>query len=250
MNTREKIIIALEKSKGDYISGEELALKLGVSRNAVWKAIKTLREQGYNIEAVTNKGYKLSTESDIISREGIALHLNDKALSECIEVYDELNSTNDLAKKYLFVDVPREVTEAKKRCHIIIAREQTGGRGHKKKAFDSPKGGIYMSIVLPAEMFENKEQKNISKLARQSVSKSVNELMGHKLEKGDDHGLYLGREKVCGLLTEILSDYEDGTISDYIIGIGIRYEMLRQEEKDLKISKNKLIADILNRIVA
>lgn len=98
MNTREKIIIALEKSKGDYISGEELALKLGVSRNAVWKAIKTLREQGYNIEAVTNKGYKLSTESDIISREGIALHLNDKALSECIEVYDELNSTNDQAK--------------------------------------------------------------------------------------------------------------------------------------------------------
>ena len=67
-------------------------------------------------------------------------------------------------------------------------------------------------------------------VSRQSVSKSVNELMGHKLEKGDDHGLYLGREKVCGLLTEILSDYEDGTISDYIIGIGIRYEMLRQEE--------------------
>ena len=97
MNTREKIVAALEAAKGDYISGEELAESIGVSRNSVWKAIKTLKEQGYNIDAVTNKGYKLSSYSDIISREGISLYLKDKKLADCIEVYDEIGSTNDLA---------------------------------------------------------------------------------------------------------------------------------------------------------
>ena len=123
MNTKEKIIAALETSKGDFISGEELAEEIGVSRNAVWKAIKTLKEQGYNIEAVTNKGYKLSSDSDIISREGIALGLDNIDLIECIEIYEEISSTNDLAKKYLYLDVPQRLDDPDNKCHIIIAKK-------------------------------------------------------------------------------------------------------------------------------
>ena len=250
MNTREKIISALEISKGHFLSGEELAEQIGVSRNSVWKAVKTLKEQGYSIEAVTNKGYRLSEYSDVISKEGIALYLNDKSIAECIEVYEEISSTNDLAKKYLFVDVPRKMYGTDKNCHIIIAKEQTGGRGHKKSTFSSPKGGIYMSIVLPAEKVETgKGKKNVSKLVRNSVIRSVNDMFGIKLEEGENHGIYNGGEKICGIMTEVLSDYEEGTISDYILGIGIRYDMLLNQKVKAEGGKNKLIADIVNKIL-
>ena len=250
MNTREKIVAALEAAKGDYISGEELAESIGVSRNSVWKAIKTLKEQGYNIDAVTNKGYKLSSYSDIISREGISLYLKDKKLADCIEVYDEIGSTNDLAKKYLYSDIACMTDGSESGCHIIIAKEQTGGRGHNKSSFPSPKGGIYMSVVLPADQAKVcQKKKDISKHTREAVIKTVVEISGIKLEEGENHGLYHNKAKICGLLTEVLSDYEDGNISEYIIGIGIRYDDIALLSDRSDVTRNRMIAEILNKLI-
>ena len=249
MNTKEKIIAALESSKGDFISGEELAEEIGVSRNAVWKAIKTLKEQGYNIEAVTNKGYKLSSDSDIISREGIALGLDNIDLIECIEIYEEISSTNDLAKKYLYLDVPQRLDDPDNKCHIIIAKKQTGGRGHNRSSFASPKGGIYMSIVLPEDMMKSDKSVGFSEHIRECVVKSIYKLSGLKLEEKGSQGLYLNGVKICGILTETLSDYDEGTISDYIIGIGIRYDELWGKKSKSYLTRNKLIADIINRVI-
>ena len=246
MNTRDKIVAALEASKGDYISGEELAESIGVSRNSIWKAIKTLKEQGYNIEAVTNKGYKLSVESDIISGQGISIHLKDKSLADCIEIYEELGSTNDLARKYLFIEASHKTDGSDKRCHIIIAREQTGGRGHNKSTFASPKGGIYMSIVLPAE---NISADSVSGHVGESVKKAVKDMTGIEPVSEKNNAIYMDDEKICGILTEVLSDYETGSISDYIIGIGIRYEILEGKSDKSEVTRNKLIAEIINRIL-
>ena len=79
MNTKENIILALEASKGEYVSGESLAENLGVSRNAVWKGVNELKKNGYPIDSVRNKGYKLNASSDIVSKAGITMYLGRKA---------------------------------------------------------------------------------------------------------------------------------------------------------------------------
>ena len=99
MNTSEKILYILESNKDSYISGEDMASQCGVSRNAVWKAIKDLREKGYEIEAISNKGYKLNADTDIISAEGIRVYLSENTKNLNILVFDSLNSTSDKAKE-------------------------------------------------------------------------------------------------------------------------------------------------------
>ena len=88
MNTREKVIAALEKEKGAYVSGEALAKTCNVSRNAIWKSINELRKSGYPIESVNNRGYKLDEGSDIISKAGICMYLQMKEEHEGSDRYD------------------------------------------------------------------------------------------------------------------------------------------------------------------
>ena len=78
MSTKSELLKLLESNKGTYLSGEEMAGRLGCSRTAVWKAMKSLRDDGYKIKAVNNKGYVLDTDSDILSKEAIRLYLKNK----------------------------------------------------------------------------------------------------------------------------------------------------------------------------
>lgn len=97
MSTKSEVLKLLEENKGTYLSGEELAIKLGCSRTAIWKAMKTLREEGYEILAVNNRGYALSKENNVLSEEAIRLGLNKKAVK--IEVKREIPSTNQYLKQ-------------------------------------------------------------------------------------------------------------------------------------------------------
>ena len=137
MNTSEKVLFLLESNKDIYTSGEEMARQCGVSRNAVWKAIRDLREKGYVIEAVSNKGYKLSADTDIISVEGIKAGLPEDLRKVDIIVYDSLDSTSDRAKELAMKGADHGT--------VVVAVTQTGGRGRKDHSFFSPEGGLYMS---------------------------------------------------------------------------------------------------------
>ncbi|MBR1817107.1 MAG: biotin--[Lachnospiraceae bacterium] len=227
MSTKDRVLKALEEKKGSYISGEELAKAIGVSRNSVWKAVRELKEVGYKIDSVTNRGYSLSKTSDIISAQGIAAYLYNKEDASNIEVYDEIPSTSLLAKE--------EAVMYNLNKHVIIAKTQTQGRGHGRKSFDSPEGGIYFSVIISPK---NLEQKNLPVFAAVAVSDAIGKY------KSDIHikwinNIYLNEKKICGILTESISDMETGEISSYIIGIGINYKVE---------NKNELIADILNRL--
>ncbi|WP_243278481.1 biotin operon repressor, partial [Clostridium tertium] len=94
MSVKDKTLSVLENNKGNYISGADLAKELSVSRNAIWKAIKSLQNEGYNIYAVTNKGYCLSTDTDILSSQSISKYLNKKDNNFNIKFYKTINSTN------------------------------------------------------------------------------------------------------------------------------------------------------------
>ena len=244
MNTKEKIVQALEAAKGEYVSGEALAEEFGVSRNAVWKGINELRKDGYPIGSVRNRGYLLPADSDMISKAGIALclekELNSRALSGMLDnlhVYDELDSTNIQARRELLLggfDIVHKT--------VIVAKTQSSGRGHRGTLFDSPDGGIYLSMILDPAKLHGKDPVTLT--VADIVTAVLEEQYGIKAVKKKDNSIYMGREKICGILTEAVSDLETGVYSCFIVGIGIRADMLRNASGSGP-SRNRVIASLM-----
>ncbi len=246
MSTKDLIIRALEQEKGEFISGEKLAGDLGLSRNAIWKAVNELKKKGYVIDSVKNKGYMLSETSDIISKAGIELCLRDLkvkgdagAILDNLFVYDSIDSTNAQAKREIVFDgfdVPHKTT--------IVARVQSDGKGHSGRKFDSPNGGIYLSMILTPSELVTKEP--VNQVVSEMVIDVVENLYGVKAVKKENNSLYVGNKKFCGMLTEAFSDLETGVYSRFIVGIGIRADIL-EKRKDSLPSKNQVIAALIAR---
>ncbi|MCR5107741.1 MAG: biotin--[acetyl-CoA-carboxylase] ligase [Lachnospiraceae bacterium] len=248
MPTRDKIIQELEKNKGVFISGEELAKRCNVSRNAVWKNINELKKNGYSIRSVNNRGYMLEKESDIISKSGVILYLLKDPLyetakdnTERIFVYEELDSTNTEAKRNLFFSDRHMINKT-----VIIAKKQTAGIGHRGSDFASPDGGIYLSMILEPDKIKSKDIR-ITETVALAVSRVIERLFKVKTEKREDDSIYFGDGKIAGILTEGISDLETGIYSNYIIGIGIRMDLL-QRQNSYDIKKNEVIAEIIKEL--
>ncbi len=238
MSTKENVLKALEEKKGSFISGEELAGKLGLSRNSIWKSVRDLRKNGYDIESVTNKGYSLNIDSDIISIQGIATYLSHKELMKDIEVYDEIASTSLMAKE-------RVVLKQLDR-RVIVAKKQTDGQAHRQKSFSSPDGGVYLSIIINPDNIKNPNLPILAAVIVSDVLENDVFLGSGNTDNNNDiigiewiNSIYKGNEKISGILTESISDMETGEISSYILGIGINYKLS---------NKNKTIAKIIEKI--
>jgi len=140
MSTKSKLLELLESQKGTYLSGEELARQLQVSRAAVWKAVKTLRQEGYQIQAATNRGYALKQENDILSREAVRCFLEHQEAE--VQVFQEISSTSRVMKQ---LAVEKQLPHGS----LVAANSQTEGRGRKGRKFYSPESsGLYLSVLL------------------------------------------------------------------------------------------------------
>lgn len=145
MSVKNEILHILESNKGTSISGQDLAHMLKVSRTAVWKAVNSLKAEGYPIETSSGKGYSLSPASDLLSAEGIRLYLNEEYKNIPLSVYKTIESTNSEAKLLAVQNALHGTT--------IIAEEQTKGRGRFGRDFFSPsQSGLYMSIILKPDL--------------------------------------------------------------------------------------------------
>lgn len=145
MPTKNDVLSILENERGRFVSGQELAEALHLSRTAVWKAVKNLEEDGHRILAIKNRGYMLDERSDMLSEEGIRVHMPDRYIDCPIYVFDTTDSTNTEAKK-LALDNAAHGT-------MLLAEEQTAGRGRSGKSFFSPReAGLYMSIILKPDL--------------------------------------------------------------------------------------------------
>lgn len=120
MTTKEKLLTLFEKNKGVYFSGEEIADKLSVSRTAVWKAVNSLRKEGYKIHAAQNKGYCLAADTDILSVQGIQKYLESSCSQIKLTVLPAAASTNALLREKAAAGAPEG-------C-VLIAGSQTEGR--------------------------------------------------------------------------------------------------------------------------
>ncbi len=244
MSTKLQLLEIFQSRTSEYISGQELANALGVTRNSVWKAIKRLQEDGYKIEAKSSVGYRLIETADVLS----AACIKDKLDVNCkVHVLDKIDSTNNYAKTLDFSGIP----------NIIIAEEQTKGRGRLGRSFHSPSAkGIYMTISFEPNFGLDKAML-ITALSAVAVCKSFEEVVGigPKIKWVND--IYLQGKKVSGILTEAESNFETGAISRINVGIGINCfeQNFPDEIKDKaayigegtkEYSRNDLIAAIVN----
>ena len=211
MSVKDEVLKELENNKGDYISGGQLADNLGVSRNSVWKAIKALEKSGYEINAIPNKGYCLAEKNDILSSYSIKQHLKNPHLD--ISVFSSVTSTNTILKEM--------AEQGAKEGTVIIAEEQTVGRGRTGKQFYSPKGtGIYISFLLrpdiPAE-----ESLFLTTSAAVATARAIEDVSDKRALIKWVNDIYLEDKKTCGILTEGAFNVETGKLDYAIVGIGI-----------------------------
>lgn len=211
MTTKESVLAALEEARGNCISGEALAAALGISRAAVWKAIRSLRTAGISIESIPSEGYRLRVEDDSITPAGVRTLLQTQAFGQACEVVSSIPSTNT-ALKQSYLDQPHGFT--------LVALEQTAGRGRLGRRFESPSSGIYFSVLLhPPAAFSALGFVTIA--AAVAVSDAISQTCGFDPEIKWVNDILRDGKKLCGILTEATLEGESGVVSSIIVGIGI-----------------------------
>lgn len=210
MSVKDEVLRQLENNKGNYISGGQLAENLGVSRNSIWKAIKSLEKNGYEIGAIPNKGYCLEEKNDILSSFSIKQHLNSEL---DIHVHQTVSSTNTVLKEMAEQGAPEGT--------VVIAEEQTAGKGRMGKSFYSPsKTGIYISILLRPTI-SAEESLFLTTSAAVATAKAIEDVSEKTALIKWVNDIYMDNKKVCGILTEGAFNVETNQLDYAIVGIGI-----------------------------
>jgi len=234
-------------NSNDFVSGESLAKKLGVTRTAIWKNIKNLEKKGYKIEAVKNRGYKLISKPDTPFPEEIKQGLQTKIIGKKIIYCDTVDSTNTYAKKL----VKENIEEGT----VVIAEVQTKGRGRKSRKWFSPVGGLWFSIIL----YPNTPPYHsmlVTMAASASIAHAVKKTIGIQPVIKWPNDLLINNKKICGVLTEL--DAEIDKLNYCIIGIGINVNnkindeikntatSLKIENDSIPVSRVELLKQILH----
>ena len=252
MPLKDKVLAVLEENKGKSVSGSEIARSVGMTRSAVWKAVKTLREEGYSICAVTNRGYCLSEESDFLSEPSIVPNLRTKALGRKIDVFKTIDSTNNFAKSLAQLGAVHGTT--------VVSEVQTQGKGRMGRDFYSPMGmGVYMSVILRPKL-SVEHSLLITSCAAVAVAEAIEKVAGIECKIKWVNDIYAGGKKLCGILTEASVDVEQGGLEYAIVGMGINVQNVTfpknltdvatsvKMESGKSVSRRQLAAEILNCI--
>ena len=211
MSTRERLRQLLEENPGGFLSGEKIAKELGISRAAVCKAAKALRDQGIPIEAVTRKGYCLQENADLLSQEKLQAQL---APFWQIQVMDQVPSTNSLLRELALQGAPSGT--------VILARSQSAGRGRMGREFYSPRNtGLYLSLLLRPQGLTPGKSLGITTMAASALCLAVEEVTDKAPQIKWVNDLMLGGRKISGILTEGALSMETGNMDFVVLGLGI-----------------------------
>lgn len=253
MNVKEELMKKLAESGDEFVSGAALAEKLGVSRNAVWKAVKAAREEGFELES-SPKGYKLAKKNNHLSADVIRSALGDAAGDRTITVLDETDSTNIAAKELAAAGAVHG--------SVVVADKQSAGRGRLSRGFVSPPGkGLYMTVIVRPQL-DMKSVPMITSAAAVGAALAVEELCGSEVQIKWVNDLYMNEKKICGILTEASLDLEMKSLDYAVIGIGINVRSVKEDfDEDLRLratsvedeagvilDRNELCAKVLKNI--
>lgn len=253
MSIKDEVLRSLLAAQKD-VSGGELAKELGVSRSAVWKAIESLRGEGYDIQATPNRGYRMGAGVDMLNAVEIGRWRRGGAIGERIEIYDELVSTNTRAKELAMQGASHGT--------VVLARRQSGGRGRFGRNFYSPENsGVYMSIVLRPEMTADRAVMITSMMAV-ATARAMERVADVKASIKWVNDVYLGAKKACGILCEAGLDFESGQMQYVVAGIGVNVGKMDfppelsgiatsiSNECGQEVSRSRFCGELLNEINA
>ncbi len=210
--TRDKILEMLKNADGSFVSSREICAALKTSRTAVWKHIHALQEQGYQVEAITNKGYRIHmSEADMITPHEIRDAVGTGLFGKRVAYFEILDSTNNMAKKL--------ADEGAEEGTLVIADEQSAGRGRLNRAWISPsKSGVLMSLIIRPPL-SIAEAPRITSLAAVAVARALMELSGKPVQIKWPNDILFEGKKISGILTEVSAE---GNMVQYaIVGVGI-----------------------------
>lgn len=214
MSVKEEILKIMKENKEVYLSGEEMAGKLGVSRAAVCKAVKALKQEGYEIEGLNRRGYRMAIGDDILSVEGIRQYVSKEVNDRLqIEVYPKLTSTNTVLKE--------KAAGGAEEWLVVLAVEQTAGKGRMNRTFYSPSDtGLYMSILLKPAM-EATQALFLTTMTAVAVAEAIDEMFQIETKIKWVNDLYYQEKKICGILTEAAINVENASLDYAVVGIGV-----------------------------
>lgn len=241
-------VLAFLKEKNEYCSGEEISNQIGVTRAAIWKAIKKLQADGYEIQSSTKKGYKLLVSPNIVTPNEVKEHLKTEYLGQNIHYEEKIGSTNDKAKELANLGAEEGF--------LVIADQQTGGKGRLGRRWESPaRAGIWMSLILRPNILPQ-QASQITLIAGLCMCETLQGITGLKASIKWPNDIVISGKKVCGILTEMSAEM-DG-IKYIILGIGVNVNMTEFPEElpyasslalesGIEYSRKAIIDDFLER---
>lgn len=245
---KAEILKVLRESRG-HVSGQELCERFQVSRTAIWKVISQLKEEGYEIEAVRNKGYRLQESPDVLSKEEMESRIETRTIGKCVEYYAETDSTNIRAKQ--------AAGQGAVHGTLFVADRQSAGKGRRGRSWDSPKGTeIFMSLLLRPQFVPDKAPM-LTILMAIAAAEAVRDKTDLEVKIKWPNDLVIGGKKICGILTEMSAEID--YIDYVVVGVGVNVnrkefpEELREKatslllEGKVSIKRSELIAEIMQR---
>lgn len=240
-------ILAMLRESDGYVSGQELCNKFGVSRTAIWKAINQLKDMGYEIEAVPNKGYHLVSAPDVMNEAEIKSLLHTEWAGQELFCFDEIDSTNTRAKELAEQGYPSGT--------LVVADRQIAGRGRRGRSWDSPAGiGIFMTLLLKPDINPNNASM-LTLVTALATAQAISDATGAEAKIKWPNDIVINGKKVCGILTEMSAQFD--YINHIVIGIGINVhnesfpEEIRETASSLLLESGKRIhrADLIARFL-
>ncbi|WP_460000509.1 biotin--[acetyl-CoA-carboxylase] ligase [Paradesulfitobacterium aromaticivorans] len=246
---RHKILDLLVARPREFVSGEQISQELNLTRAAIWKQIKGLKEAGYEIEAQTKNGYRLLATPLALDAWAVAQELKTERLGRELYLYEEISSTNEKAKEL--------ARQGAAHGAVVIGRRQTAGHGRMQRLWESPPGGLWMSVVLRPNL-------SLADASKLTLVTSV-AVVGALREMGElkpgikwPNDVIFEGKKLAGILAEVVGEWT--TIQTMVLGIGVNANLERkdlspelsagslQELLGCPLDLNKLAAGILEKL--
>ena len=211
--SREKVLSLLLEQGDAYVSGEDMSRRLGISRAGVWKAIQALRGEGYEIDSAPNRGYRLLSSPDRVREGELAGPLAGCLVGSSLACLDVIDSTNTECKRRAMAGAPEGL--------VVIAEEQTGGRGRRGRSFQSPRGtGLYLSALLRPRL-EPEAVTDFTAWTAVAVCDGIQAACGVRPRIKWTNDIVMNGKKLVGILTELGLESETNALDYLVPGIGI-----------------------------
>ena len=249
---RKELLDAFTNAGESYLSGQHIADLIGCSRTAVWKHIEELRKDGFELEAVRRRGYRILKTPETITADEIRLGLKTKFLGKSIHYKESVESTQKIAHQLILENAPEGT--------VVIAEEQSSGRGRMERKWHSPKyTGIWMSLILRPNI-PLIQAPQLTLLTAVAVVQAMEEVTGLVPEIKWPNDILLNGKKVTGILTELQAEADQ--VHSIIIGIGMNVNQQKEDfsdelkntatslfiEKNQKVSRSDLIKCIFTNL--